>query len=209
MTLIKNCGLKDTRTIDAAIKTGASFIGLVHHQASPRHLDYQHMKELARHIGDKADHVAVMVNPHDTAIDDMLAHYKPNYLQVHNVMSPSRISDIKSRTKLKVIAAIAIHDAEDLKPAKELAYVSDFVLFDTKQQNSHGGTGKTFNWDLLKGFNVSKPWFLAGGLTFENVAQAISLTGAPMVDVSSGIEYAPGEKSLEKIAAFNTAVLDH
>jgi len=208
MTIIKNCGFSTTATIDAAIQSGASFIGLVHHASSKRSISYHDMAVLAKHIGNRAEHVAVLVNPHDTMIDDIMAHYKPKYWQIHNVTDASRIADIRARTRIGVITAIAVHDADDLNPVRDLAYVSDFLLFDTKQHGKDGGTGKSFNWELLKDFRTSKPWFLAGGLSAENVADALRITGAPMVDVSSGIESAPGEKSLEKIAAFNKAVLD-
>ena len=208
MTLIKNCGFKTPYAIDVAIQTGASFIGLVHHPASPRHVDLQQMAQLAKHVGDRAEHVAVLVNPHDTLIDDILAHYTPHYWQVHNVTSPARIADIRSRTGVRVITAIAIHNADDLVGIEALAYESDYVLFDTKQHGKDGGTGKSFNWDLLKNFTLDRPWFLAGGLNPDNIGDAIRVTDAPMVDVSTGIEESLGEKSIEKIAAFNKAVLD-
>ncbi|MBN8543157.1 MAG: phosphoribosylanthranilate isomerase [Alphaproteobacteria bacterium] len=207
MPLIKNCGFKTTHTIDVAIESGASFIGLVSHPASPRHVDLRLMADLAAHIGERAEHVAVLVNPHDTLIDDIMAHYTPHYWQLHNVTSPARIIDIRKRTGAHIISAIAIHDADDLVGVDGIIRESDYVLFDTKQHGKDGGTGKSFNWDVLNGLVIGRPWFLAGGLNPENVADAIRTTKAPMVDVSTGIESAPGEKSIEKIAAFNKAVL--
>lgn len=207
MTLIKNCGFKTPHLIDTAIRTGASFIGLVHHPASPRHVDLRTMADLAAHIGERAEHVAVLVNPHDTLIDDIMAHYRPDYWQIHGVQNASRIRDIRTRTGVRMIVAIAVHDATDVHDAAPLIHEADYVLFDTKQHGKDGGTGKSFNWDVLKGFTIDRPWFLAGGLTPENVTDAIRATSAPMVDVSSGIESSLGEKSAEKIAAFNKAVL--
>ncbi|MFZ4125130.1 MAG: phosphoribosylanthranilate isomerase [Rickettsiales bacterium] len=207
MTLVKNCGFKTTHMIDVSIASGASFIGLVHHPASPRHVDLRVMTDLANHIGERAEHVAVLVNPHDTTIDDIMAHYTPHYWQIHGVQDASRIRDIRKRTGIRMIVAIAVHDAQDVQKAATLINEADYVLFDTKQHGKDGGTGKSFNWDVLKGFTFDRPWFLAGGLNPENVADAIRNTHAPMVDVSTGIEDAPGEKSAEKIAAFNKAVL--
>jgi phosphoribosylanthranilate isomerase len=208
MTLIKNCGFKTPHAIDVAIQTGASYIGLVHHTASPRHIDLRTMAELAKHIGERAEHVAVLVNPHDTLIDDILAHYTPDFFQLHQVTSPFRLSEIRKRTGVHVITAIALHDAEDLAESQPLIHESDYVLFDTKHGTQAGGTGQRFNWDILKNITIDRPWFLAGGLNAENVAEAIRSTHAPMVDVSTGIESSTGEKSVEKIAAFNQAVLD-
>lgn len=208
MTLIKNCGFKTTHAIDVAIQTGASYIGLVHHPASPRHVDLQLMAQLAKHIGERAEHVAVLVNPHDTLIDDILAHYRPDYFQLHQVNSPARIADIRKRTGARIITAIAVHEAADIKGNYDLVHESDYALFDTKHKHLAGGTGHAFNWEVLDGLHLDRPWFLAGGLKPENVAEAIAITNAPMVDVSTGIEASLGEKCVEKIAAFNKAVLD-
>ena len=136
-------------------------------------------------------------------LDSLLATAHPDYLQLHGVAEPGRIAAIRARYHLPVISAHAIHRVEDLTAARTFEDVSEYLLFDAPQP----GSGEAFDWSLLGGLAINREWFLAGGLTPDNVAQAIRATHAPMVDVSSGIEDAPGMKSLEKIAAFNKAVL--
>lgn len=199
---IKNCGLSTPETIDQAIATGARFLGFVHHAASPRHVEIAQMKSLIAHAAKRAKTVAVLVNPGNGLIDEVIAA-GPDYLQLHEVHSAVRINDIAERAGKPIITAISVRSATDLTFAAALEEISAHLLFDARAP----GSGKTFDWQLLKQHAFSKPWFLAGGLTVENVAEAIRATQAPMVDVSSGIESSPGMKSLEKIAAFNAAVL--
>lgn len=201
--IIKNCGLKTPEAIDQAIATGAGFVGFVHHKSSPRHVTLEEMRLLVDHAKPRIRTVAVLVSPAASLLKAVMSA-KPDYVQIHDVDSPYRIDEIKALCGVPVITAVAIDNASNFNHAKFLAIPSDFLLFDTR----NSGSGQTFDWRLLDSHVFSKPWFLAGGLTANNVAEAISITGAPMVDVSSGIEDAPGNKSLEKIAAFNTAVLE-
>ena len=203
-TRIKNCGLKTTQAIDASIRTGAGFIGLVYHASSPRHVDLDAMARLAAYACGRAKTVAVLVKPDDALLRDIAARVKPDYFQLHEEHDMSALQKIRERYGVPIISAIAVHDARDLTLAATLEEFSSYLLFDAK----HPGGGKPFDWTLLKNLPMKKKWFLAGGLTAENVAEAIRATNAPMVDVSSGIEDRPGEKSLEKIAAFNAAVLN-
>ena len=202
MIRIKNCGLKTTDLIDQAIATGASFVGFVHHAASPRHVDIPHMATLIAHTNHRVKTVAVLVNPTDGLLDS-IASAGPDFIQLHGVESPLRIQAIHDRTQRPIITAIAVRSEADLALANTLEEISQHLLLDA----ASSGSGQPFDWRLLKHLTLSKPWFLAGGLTAGNVAEAIRLTHAPMVDVSSGIEDAPGNKSPEKIAAFNAAVL--
>lgn len=204
-TRIKNCGLKTPESIDQAIATGAGFIGLVHHAASPRHLDVDAMATLAAHAHGRAKTVAVMVSPSPDVLGEIVSRVKPDYLQLHNVHDMSAMQSIYDQHRIPLISAIAVRDASDLTLAATLEEISAHVLFDAAK----AGSGKAFDWALLKNLPLKKRWFLAGGLTPENVTEAMRITHAPMVDVSSGIEdpAGSGNKSLEKIAAFNRAVL--
>lgn len=200
---IKNCGLKTAEAIHEAARTGASYIGLVHHLASPRHLEIQDMTCLSKQAPDSLQQVAVLVNPSDDLLGELLHSFRPHYLQLHRVHNPARIHAIASSTGIPVITGINVTIERDLAALSDLEAVSAHVLLDA----SDGGAGKPFDWSLIKDLKLAKPWFLAGGLTHENVTEALRATGAPIVDVSSGIEDSPGIKSLEKIAAFNAAVL--
>ena len=207
MISIKNCGLKRPEEITHAAATGASFVGLVHHADSPRHLDITAMAALAAFIPQNVYCVVVLVNPEDALLDSILTHFRPDYWQIHGMRDAARIAAIKQRTGTQVISAISVSTAQDIIRGQELAATADMLLFDTKHETLPGGSGETFDWGVLAGLSLPLPWFLAGGLTAENVARAMRVTGAQAVDVSSGIEDRPGEKSLEKIAAFNRAVL--
>jgi phosphoribosylanthranilate isomerase len=202
---IKNCGLTTPSAIACAVSTSANFVGFVHHTASPRHLTAEQIAALYAHVPPGVACVIVLVDPSD----DMLASLpKPDFWQITGVSDPARIAAIHAATGVPVITAIRVRSAEDIAPASALEAVSAHLLFDTYHPQEAGGTGHAFDWSLLKNLSLSKPWFLAGGLNADNVADAIRRTHAPMVDVSSGLEDAPGIKSLEKIAAFNKAVLE-
>lgn len=200
---IKNCGLKTLEAIAQAAATGASFAGFVHHSASPRHLDLTEMAALVQYARPRMKTVAVLVNPDFDVLYDVGELVQPDYIQLHGVLDAAKIHHIATTIGIPVITALAAQDASELAYARELEGVSSHLLFDAK----HPGGGKSFDWSVLQSLILAKPWFLAGGLTPLNVAEAARITQAPMVDVSSGIEDAPGHKSLEKIAAFNAAVL--
>ena len=201
MTLIKNCGLKTVGDIHAARRAGANFIGFVHHPASPRHLSLDEIKPLLAYAA-PLNTVLVTVNPDNALLEATITRIRPDYLQVHGV-DAARARQIRAMTWLPLILGVAITGAADVAVAQALEPYATHLLLDAK----HSGGGVPFDWELLRGVQFQKPWFLAGGLTADNVAEAIRITGAPMVDVSSGIEAAPGRKSAEKIAAFNAAVL--
>lgn len=202
-TRIKNCGLKTPEAIDVAISTGAGFVGFVHHAASPRHLEFDAMRDLVAHAKGRAKTVAVLVAPTNDLLATLMRDVKPDYVQLHQMEDSARVSAIQSVLSVPIITAISVRGPSDLSNIATLEEISAHLLFDAPAP----GSGKAFDWHLLKNLPLKKKWFLAGGLTPENVAEAMRITGAPMVDVSSGIESAAGEKSLEKIAAFNAAVL--
>ena len=203
MTRIKNCGLKTTADMDAAAESGASFIGFVHHAASPRHLTIPEMAALNLQKPARVQSVAVLVNPSDETLDAITASVRPDYLQLHKV-DAVRAMQVAARTPLPLILGVAIRSAADIERALQLEAHAAHLLLDAPES----GSGVPFDWAALQDLHLQKPWFLAGGLMAENVAEAIRITGAPMVDVSSGIEDRPGHKSAEKIAAFNRAVLN-
>ncbi len=205
MPLIKNCGLKTIESIDCAVASGANFVGFVHCEPSPRHVTLEQMGTLITHTNKRVKTVAVLVNPDDLLLHKIMQNASPDYIQVHEVDSPYRIDEIKALCRVGVITAISVDAESNFNHAKFMAFASDYILYDAK----HPGGGVVFDWSILKNHApVGKPWFLAGGLTISNVAEAIRITGAPMVDVSSGIESSRGEKSEEMIAAFNAAVLN-
>lgn len=199
-TLIKNCGLKTSEAIVAAANSGASFVGFVHHPASPRHLETPAIAALFQATPLTVKRVIVLSDP-DNALLEQLP--RPDYWQIHEQNNPARLSEIRAITGVPLIAAVRVHDRRSLEEARDLEDASAHLLFDAPK----AGSGKAFDWKLLQGLPWKKSWFLAGGLTIANVAEAIGVTGAPMVDVSSGIESSPGVKSAEMIAAFNAAVL--
>lgn len=201
---IKNCGLKTPEAIHEAAKTGASFAGFIHHPPSPRHLTLEAITDLTQQMPPTLAQVLVLVDPSDTLLTDIQRRFRPNYLQLHNVREPKRIQAIAAATGIPIITAISVQTKDDLANATALEAVNAHLLLDSAQF----GSGQSFDWSMLAGLALKKPWFLAGGLTPQNVAEALRLTKAPMVDVSSGIEDMPGVKSLEKIAAFNKAVLN-
>jgi phosphoribosylanthranilate isomerase len=202
-TRIKNCGLKTPEAIDQAIATGAAFVGFVHHEASPRHVTLEQMATLRSHAGSLIKTVAVLVNPSDAVLSTIAREVKPDYFQLHDARDTARIQTIQTQFGIPVISAISVKSESDLTNIATLEEISAHLLFDAPSS----GSGKAFDWRLLKNLPLKKKWFLAGGLTPQNVAEAMRITDAPMVDVSSGIESAPGEKSQELIAAFNAAVL--
>ena len=202
MTLIKNCGLKTVMDMETAATTGASFIGFVHHAASVRHLEIPEMAALHIQKPATVKSAVVMVSPTDSLLDEITSIIRPDYLQIHKV-DAGRAAMISERTRLPLIIGIAMREPADLELAHTLEPLAAHLLLDAPES----GSGKAFDWGMLAGVHFAKPWFLAGGLTAQNVQEAMRITHAPMVDVSSGIEDAPGHKSLEKIAAFNRAVL--
>ncbi len=198
---IKNCGLRRAEEIQQAHATGASFVGFVHHPASPRHLALDAIRTLIAATPSGLHSVVVTVDPPDALVAAITA-LQPAYLQVHQVTA-ERLLALKTHTDLPIIAGVGMQAATDMAQATALETAAAHVLLDAKES----GSGQPFDWSLLTPMPLQKPWFLAGGLTVGNVGVALARTAAPMVDVSSGIEDAPGKKSLEKIAAFNRAVL--
>lgn len=205
----KICGINESAALDAALFHGARFVGLVLFPPSPRHLNLEAAAALAARARGKADIVAVTVDADDALLSKLRDAVAPDWVQAHGRESPARIAAMRPFARRGVIKAIGIARREDLAEAGRYEGAADMLLFDAKPPPGAalpGGNAAAFDWPILVGRRFAKPWLLSGGLTPENVGEAISASGAALVDVSSGVETAPGLKQPEKIAQFLAAV---
>ena len=208
-TRIKICGLRTAQDVAAAVACGADDIGLVFFAKSPRHLTLDDAAALALTVPLGVRKVALTVDATDAELDALVARVPVDLLQLHGHETPARVAEIRDRTGVPVMKAIGIADAADLDQIDAYVAVCEEVLVDAKPPRHGdlpGGNGLSFDWRLLEGRRWSVPWMLAGGLRPSNVAEAIRLTGAPQVDVSSGVERRPGEKDADMIRDFCAAV---
>lgn len=206
----KICGLTTPEAVEAAAEAGAAYIGFVFFPKSPRNLSLAEAEVLALSVPPGIVKVALTVNADDALIDDIAA-LPIDMFQLHGAESPVRVAEVKARTGLPVMKAIGVADAQDLERIADYDGVADQILVDAKPPKGGevpGGNGLAFDWRLIEGRDWTGPWMLAGGLDPDNVAAATRLTGAAQVDVSSGVESAPGVKDIEKIRAFMKAALD-
>lgn len=205
---IKICGVTEASGLEAAIRAGARYAGLVLAPASPRRLPLDQAQALAAQARGRIAVVALLVDPDDALLAAVKARLAPDWVQLHGAESPQRTAQARAYAHEGVIKALPIAQAEDFAAAALYAPAADMLLFDAKAppgSQRTGGHGAAFDWRLLSGRAIPRPWLLAGGLTPANVAQAIALSGAPGVDVSSGVEDAPGLKNADRIAAFAAA----
>ncbi len=206
---VKICGIANVEGADAALRAGADFAGLVFHPHSPRNVTPDKAAQLAARLRGRTRVVALLSDPTDEEVDRALAVAKPDFIQLHGLESPERVAALRGRFGKPVIKALAVADASDLACVPAYESVADMLLFDAKAPLSaarEGGHGAAFDWKLLRGRIFKRPWLLAGGLNADNVARAIRTAEAPGVDVSSGVESAPGVKSPELIGAFIASV---
>lgn len=204
----KICGLSTPETLDAAIDQGAAQVGFVFFPPSPRTLTFEQAAGLAGRVPDHVRKAGVFVDPDDALLDAAIAAGRLDIIQLHKTV-PDRVAAIRTRTGREVWAAVAVKTRADLAPAASFAGAADRLLYDAKTPDSAalpGGMGLRFDWTLLQGHAHPLPWALSGGLTPDNVVEAIRVTGAIAVDVSSGVESTPGVKDVDKIAAFLKAV---
>lgn len=201
---IKICGVNDEKALDAAVKARADHVGLVFFPPSPRHIDAAMARRLAERAGDRVSRVGLFVEPDDAALAEAVAAGNLGAIQLHGEETPQRCAQVRNRFGLPVWKALAITGAGDVVRAVDYTGAADLILFDAKTPKGAlpGGMGLSFDWSLLAGQRMSVPWGLAGGLTPNNVADAVRATDAPLVDTSSGVESAPGVKDVDKIAAF-------
>ena len=201
----KLCGLNTVQDIDAATQAGAAYVGFVFFAKSPRNLDIAEARELALRVPVGIAKVALVVNADNIFLDQITASVPLDMLQLHGDESLERVAEVKARYGLPVMKALGIATSEDVERAQTYSGVADQLLLDAKPmagQDLPGGNGFSFDWTLLQGQTWSVPWMLAGGLTPANVASAVQLSGAQQVDVRSGIEITPGQKSLELMMEF-------
>ena len=204
---VKICGLKTEAALDAALGSGADYVGLVFCAASPRNLDFETAHRLAERARGRAKIVTRLVDPDDTLLDLVVAAVAPDIIQLHGSETPQRVAEVSKRLGRPVLKAVKVADADDALGALIYAGKADRILFDAKPVPGAGnalpgGNGVPFDWEALAGVRGKLDYMLAGGLTPANVAEAIRLTGASAVDVSSGVESRPGEKDPELIRSF-------
>lgn len=204
---VKICGLKTRATIDAAIAGGADFIGIVFYEPSPRYVTPDAARTLVSSIPDHVKTIALVVDADDDLLDDIIAAADPDMIQAHGHETPDRIKQIKARYDRPVIKAIQIERAEDFDRTRDYEGIADYFLFDAKAPETlkgalPGGNGLAFDWGLIAARKPEGDFILSGGLDPDNVAAAVALTGAPIVDVSSGVETDAGIKSETLIKRF-------
>jgi len=209
VTFAKICGLSTAEAVGAALAGGAGWLGFVFFAASPRDIAPEGAARLAAPARGRARIVAVTVDPDDALIDRLMLLLQPDLIQLHGGESPARSAQIAARAGVGVIKALGISNDADLEAARDFETVAEHLMFDAKAPEAGarpGGTGAAFDATLLTGRRFARPWFLAGGLDPWNVTRAIGASGAPMVDVSSGVERGAGLKDPALIAAFLEAV---
>jgi phosphoribosylanthranilate isomerase len=204
-TKVKICGLKTEAALEAALAGGADYVGLVFFPPSPRNLAPETARSLAAAARGRARIVALMVDPDDALIETVVASADPDILQLHGEETPERVAEVRGRWGKPVMKAIKVETASDADVALAYKDIADLILFDTrapKEATRPGGNGAPFDWRALAGVKDKVAYMLSGGLTPDNVAEAIRVTGARIVDVSSGVETRAGEKDLELIRRF-------
>ncbi|MBJ7446460.1 MAG: phosphoribosylanthranilate isomerase [Brevundimonas sp.] len=209
MTSVKICGLTTPDTLDAALDHGAAFVGAVVFPKSPRHIAPLHAATLFERARGRAKIVAVTVNADDALLTEIALILKPDLIQLHGSETPERAKQVRRLTGAGIIKALPVSTPEDLQAADSWDTVADHLMFDARPPEGSdlpGGMGARFDWAMMQGRTYRRPWFLAGGLNPENAAQAAAISGAPLLDVSSGVESAPGVKDAARIAAFLQAV---
>ena len=204
---VKICGLSTPEMVHVAVEAGATHVGFMFYERSPRNVTVTQAADLRLLVHNSVQAVAIMVNPDDTLVDEIARSVKPDLLQLHGSETPERVTAIKTRTGLPVMKVISVADAGDVATAEIYEKAADLLLFDAKPPKSManalpGGNAVSFDWSLIADAEPKLPWMLSGGLTPDNVADAIAQTGARMVDVSSGVEDAPGQKNEALIRAF-------
>ena len=202
---VKICGLSTPGTLAAAVEAGAAYVGFVFFPKSPRAVSHAEAATLATAVPPGVAKVALVVDADDAALDALAAAVPVDMLQLHGSETPRRVADVKARYGLPVMKALGVSERADLATLETYAEVADQILIDAKPPQDAdlpGGNGLAFDWRLLERRRWAVPWMLAGGLTPENVTEAVRLTGASQVDVSTGVETAPGKKDAALIREF-------
>jgi phosphoribosylanthranilate isomerase len=203
--LVKICGLRSPETLDVALEAGADLVGFVFFAPSPRNLGYAAARKLGEQVKGRAGKVALTVNASDDMLAEIIDALRPDMLQLHGTETPDRVVTVRTRFGLPVMKALPIEDRTSLSPIRLYDKVADRIIFDARpprEATRPGGLGKPFDWRLLQDIDPSIPFMLSGGLDIGNIADALAITRAPAVDVSSGVERSPGHKDPDKIRAF-------
>ena len=203
--IVKICGLSTTDTMNAALDAGADMVGLVFFPKSPRHVSMETARDLAALARGRAEIVALTVDADDALLGEIVGQIAPDWLQLHGSESPERVREIRERFETPVMKAFGIRERDDLKAVSRYAGIADRVLFDSKPPRDAevpGGSGKRFDWRLMENLDLDVPFMLSGGLDADNVAEALDITGAGAVDVSSGVEAERGVKDARLIRRF-------
>jgi phosphoribosylanthranilate isomerase len=206
--IVKICGLSTSETLAAALDAGADMVGFVHYARSPRHVPLAAAPALVAQVAGRAPKTLLTVDADDDLLSAAIEAFAPDILQLHGAETPARVAAIREKFGRPVMKAIGLATATDLDRISAYEAVADMLLFDAQPADAAalpGGNGRAFDWTLLAGRSFARPWLLGGGLTAENVAAAIAATGAPGVDVSSGVESTRGVKDIGKIARFIAA----
>ena len=203
---VKICGIRSPDALEAAVSGGARYVGLVFYPRSPRAVDLELAAELSRRVPTGVRVVGLFVDPSDDQLEATLGRVPLDLVQLHGNETPARVAGIRASVSAPVMKAIRIATHDDLASVPAFADVADMLLFDAKPPPNvaalPGGNGIPFDWTILAGRQFTHPWMLSGGLTADNVAEAVRLTGASAVDVSSGVESRPGHKEPTLIGAF-------
>jgi phosphoribosylanthranilate isomerase len=203
--IVKICGLSTPETLDVAVDAGADMVGFVFFPPSPRHLGLDTARALGKHVRRRAVKVALTVDADDATLADIVEALQPDILQLHGRETVARLRDIKQKFGLQVMKALAVETAADLASLPPYAAAADRILFDArapKEATRPGGLGAVFDWHVLENVDLKLPFMVSGGLNAGNVAEAVRVTRAGGVDVSSGVERAPGIKDPEMIRSF-------
>jgi phosphoribosylanthranilate isomerase len=200
--LIKICGLSTPEAVDAAVAAGATHVGFVHFPASPRHVTLEQGAALRARVPHGMKVVLLLVNEQPQPTAQAIQAVRPDVVQFHGTETPEWLALLRQNTPLEIWKAIGVSGIDNLERAQRYKDAAHRLLYDAPAKKLPGGTGLTFDWSLLAQFKHAMPWGLAGGLSPDNVAEAIRMTGAELVDTSSGVESAPGVKDVDKIAAF-------
>jgi len=206
---IKICGLSTREAVDAAIIAGADYVGFVHFEKSPRHVTLEQAAALRKQAAGRIKTALLLVNASPELTGKALEVARPDIVQFHGSETPEWLQLVRKYHDVEIWKALGVKDAGTLAASRRYIGAADRLLFDAPAQALPGGTGKSFDWALLAQFDHQLPWGVAGGLTPENVGDAIRLTGAGLVDTSSGVESTPGVKDVGKIAAFCEAVREY
>ena len=205
---IKICGLSTPETIAAAVDAGATHVGLVHFDKSPRHVSLEQAARLRASVPDHVKTVLLLVNADPHLVGRAVDNIRPDVIQFHGNETAEWIKLVREKGRIETWKAFGVRDAETLSRSYKFEGAVDMMLYDAPAKALPGGNGQSFRWDVLTGFDHHITWGLAGGLDADNVADAIRQTGTTLVDASSGLESAPGVKDVDKIAAFCKAALE-